>query len=184
VLVLISFSVLLAAQETKKESPEREDKEKEEETLSGNMVKVEGSVHCSKPAPSYSMDVPDRSGHALMLAHRNCTWTKPFEILGSKAKTSVAVGFTEKMEGTLHMHGFEVDTLDSGEKLTMRTMCQVTTDKGPVSIKGRWSFMRGTGKFKGIKGGGTFEGKLEADDSWTLELDGVYAPAEMAGAKK
>jgi hypothetical protein len=44
--------------------------------------------------------------------------------------------------------------------------------------------MRGTGKFKGIKGGGTFEGKLEADDSWALELDGVYAPAEMAGAKK
>jgi hypothetical protein len=174
-LVMFSFSVLLAAQEKKKD--------KDEETLPG-MVKVEGAVHCSKPEPAYSMDVPDRSGHALMLGHRNCIWTEPIKILGAKTKTGVAVGFTERMEGTLHMHGFEVDTLDSGEKLTMRTMCQVTKDKGPVSIKGRWSFMRGTGKFKGIKGGGTFEGKLEADNGWTVELDGVYDPASLAGAKK
>lgn len=44
--------------------------------------------------------------------------------------------------------------------------------------------MRGTGKFKGIKGGGTYEGKLEADDVLTLEFEGVYDPSEMAGEKK
>ena len=44
--------------------------------------------------------------------------------------------------------------------------------------------MRGTGKFRGIKGGGTYEGKLGADDALTLDLEGVYDPTEMVGEKK
>ncbi len=43
---------------------------------------------------------------------------------------------------------------------------------------------RGTDKFRGIKGGGTYEGKLEADDALTLDLEGVYDPTEMVGEKK
>ena len=44
--------------------------------------------------------------------------------------------------------------------------------------------MRGTGKFKGIKGGGTYEGKLEAEDVLTVEFEGVYDPSEMVAEKK
>ena len=88
------------------------------------------------------------------------------------------------MEGTLHAHGFEVDTFDNGEKVTMQTMGQVLAEKGPATAKGRWSLMRGTGKFKGIKGGGSYGGKLEADDVLTLEFEGVYDPSEMVGEKK
>jgi len=163
---------------------EKENEKDRDKRSNEQLAKVEGSVHCDKPDPAYALDVPDRSGHALLLTHRKCTWTQPLVILGAKTKDGVAVNFTEKMEGTLHMHGFEVDTLDDGEKLTMRTMNQVLAEKGPVSTRGRWSFMRGTGKYKGIKGGGTYEGKLEADNSLTLNLEGDYVPAEMAGAKK
>jgi len=88
------------------------------------------------------------------------------------------------MEGALHTHGFEVDTLDNGEKLTWQSMGQVLPEKGPATAKGRWSLMRGTGKFKGIKGGGTYEGKLEADEVLTLALEGVYDPSEIVGEKK
>jgi hypothetical protein len=162
-------------------------KEKELKTEAGSagkLVNVEGSVHCDKPDPAYAIEVPDRPGHTLMLAHRKCTWTEPLAILDAKTKDGAAVNFTEKMEGTLHMHGFEVDTLDDGERITMRTMGQVLAEKGPAGTKGRWSFMRGTGKYKGIKGGGTYEGKLEADGGLTLNLEGGYLPAEMAGARK
>jgi hypothetical protein len=99
-------------------------------------------------------------------------------------KDGVAVSFTEKMEGTLHTHGFEVDTLDSGEKLTWQSMGQLLAEKGPATAKGRWSLMRGTGKFKGIKGGGTYEGKLDADEVLRLDLEGVYDPSEIIGEKK
>jgi hypothetical protein len=180
-LVLVSISISVVAQEKEKQ---KEKEPKGEAESAGKLVKVEGSVHCDKPDPAYAIEVPDRSGHALMLTHRRCTWTQPLAILDAKTKDGVAVNFTEKMEGTLHMHGFEVDTLDDGEKLTMRTMGQVLTEKGPAGTKGRWSFMRGTGKFKGIKGGGTYEGKLEADNGLTLDLEGAYLPAEMAGTKK
>jgi hypothetical protein len=176
VLFLISFSIPLAAQ--KKEPG------KGEASGTGNLPKVEGTVHCDKPDPAYSIEVPDRSGHALMIAQRKCTWTKPLVVLDAKTKVGVAVSFTEKMEGSLHMQGYEVDTLDNGEKLTMRNMTQILAEKGPASFRGHWSFMRGTGKFKGIKGGGTYEGKLEEDGGLTLDLEGSYAPEEMAAGKK
>jgi hypothetical protein len=176
VLLLISFSNSLAAQE--------KEPGKGEAGRSGKLVKVEGTVRCDNPDPAYSIEVPDRSGHALMIAQRKCSWTKPLVVLDAKTKVGVAVSFTEKMEGALHMHGYEVDTLDNGEKLTMRIMTQILAEKAPASFRGRWSFMRGTGKFKGIKGGGTYDGKLEEGGGLTLDLEGSYVPEEMAAGKK
>src|SRR5262249_40982971 len=119
ILILLSCSILLVAQEKKEKEPKGEKKNTE------NMIKVEGSVHCGRPEPAYSIEVPDRSGHALMLTHRKCTWTDPMVVLGAKTKDGVSVDFVERMEGTLHIQGFEVNTLDNGEHLTIRTMSQV-----------------------------------------------------------
>lgn len=179
VLFLISFSIPLVAQEREKEPG------KGKAGGSDNrMVKVDGTLHCDKPNPDYAIEVSDRPGHALTISQRRCTWTKPLVVAGAKTKEGVTVDFAERMEGGLHVHGYDVETLDSGDKLTWRTMGQVLGEKGPATSKGRWSFMKGTGKFKGITGGGTYEGKLEADDSLTLTLEGVYLPAEMPGGIK
>lgn len=167
-----------------KEKVAGNNKEEKEAKGGGNFVKVKGKLRCDRPDPEYSIDVPDRPGHALVLGKRKCMWTEPMVLLGAKTKTGEADSFTERMEGTLHIHSFEVDTLDDGEKLTWQSQGQVLAEKGPVSSKGRWSLMRGTGKFKGIKGGGTYEGTLEADDVLTLELEGVYDPSDMVGEKK
>lgn len=175
------FSLSLAAQDSDRE---KEKEESAKKAQAKGMVNVSGSVRCGKPDLSYSIDVPDRPGHSLIISRRNCTWTEPLLIRGAKTKDGVATGFTERMEGALHTHFFEVDTLDNGEKLTMQTSGQVNAEKGPVDAHGRWSFMRGTGKFKGIKGGGTYEGKLDADDVLTIRLEGVYDPAAMAVVKK
>ena len=175
-LVLVAFSRLAAAQDG--------DKEKESKRGNPNFVKVEGKVRCEKPDPAYSIDVPDRPGHALMISRRRCTWTEPMMILGAKTQDGVSVSFAEKSEGMLHSNGFETDTLNNGEKLTWKSMGQVLAERGPATATGRWSLMRGTGKFKGIKGGGSYEEKLEADDVLVLELEGVYDPSEMAIEKK
>jgi hypothetical protein len=180
-LSLIAFSGLSAAQDKDRN---KDDKEKESKKGNPNFVKVEGKVRCDKPDPAYSIEVPDRPGHALMIARRKCTWTEPMLILGAKTKDGIAVGFSERKEGTLSVHGFETDTLDNGEKLTWQSMGQVLAEKGPATATGRWSLMRGTGKFKGIKGGGSYEEKLDADDVLVLEMEGVYDPSEMVGEKK
>lgn len=184
-LLLIAFSVSLCAQESAREKEKEKKKEagKKADTAT-NFVDVKGSVRCGKPDPAYKIDVPDRPGHSLIIAHRKCTWTEPMVILGAKTKDGVWDTFTERMEGGLHPHSYEVDTLDDGETITMQTMGTVESDTGPSTTKGRWSYMRGTGKFKGIKGGGTYEGKLDANDVLTLDLEGVYEPAEMAAGKK
>ncbi|MFZ0798030.1 MAG: hypothetical protein WAM98_09610, partial [Terriglobales bacterium] len=175
--LLFAFSVLTTAQD-------KDNEEKEAKKGNPNFVKVEGEVRCDKPDPAYSIEVPDRPGHALMIAKRKCTWTKPMLVMGAKTKDGVAVGYSEKSEGMLHVSGFETDTLDNGEKLTWKSMGQVLAEKGPATATGRWSLMRGTGKFKGIKGGGAYEEKLDADDVLVLELEGVYDPSEMVGEKK
>jgi hypothetical protein len=188
VLFLFALSLMVAAQDNDKDKDKDKGKERESKKTdasgSGNFVKLEGKVRCDKPNPAYSIEVPDRPGHALLLEKRRCNWSEPMAIMGAKTKDGIAVSFTEKMEGTLHAHGFEVDTLDNGEKLTWQSMGQVLAEKGPASTKGRWSFMRGTGKFRGIKGGGTYEGKLDADDVLVLDLEGVFDPTEMVGEKK
>lgn len=178
ILLLISCSIPLLAQQ------EKEKEEEKGETFTGNLVNIEGTIHCQKPDPAYAIEVPDRPGHALTLSHRKCTWTEPWSIAGAKTKSAVAVNFAEKMEGVFHVHGFQVDTLDTGDQITMRTMGQTPAEQGATDPKGRWSFMRGTGKFKGIKGGGTYEGKVATDESLTLKLEGVYVPAEMAAGQK
>ncbi|MGA2979846.1 MAG: hypothetical protein ABSD76_09665 [Terriglobales bacterium] len=177
--LLVALSILTTAQDK-----DKDDKEKESKKGNPNFVKVEGKVRCEKPDPAYSIDVPDRPGHALMISRRKCTWTEPMLIMGAKTKDGVAVGYSEKSEGMLHVSGFETDTLDNGEKLTWKSMGQVLAEKGPATATGRWSLMRGTGKLKGIKGGGSYDEKLDADDVLVLELEGVYDPSEVVGEKK
>ena len=184
-LLVIAFSIALAAQESASEK-EKENKEEagKKTAAAGKLVNVKGSVRCGKRDPVYSIEVPDRPGHALILAQRKCTWTEPMEILGARSKDGVAVEFPEQMEGLQHAHGFEVDNYDNGEQVTWQSMGTVYGEKGPANCKGRWSLMRGTGKFKAIKGGGSYEGKLAADDVLVLEFEGVYDPSEMVGQKK
>jgi hypothetical protein len=181
-LFLGAFSFLAMAQA--KHDKDDQDKHKGKEKAAGAYVKLEGKVRCDKPETAHAIEVPDRPGHALMIEKRKCTWTEPMKLQGAKMRDGVEVGFAEAMEGTLHNHGFEVDKLDNGEELTMHTNGEVAGEKGPTTAKGRWNFMRGTGMFKGIKGGGNYEGKIDADDVLTLEFEGVYDPSDMAGQKK
>src|SRR5579884_4189938 len=182
ILLILIAAVSLAAQTN---DPDKEKKEKPGTgDLTGNIVNVEATVHCNKAEPKYSIEVPDRPGHSLMINQRKCTWTKPLKILDAETKDGVFVGFTETMEGVQHQHGFEVDTLNDGQKLTMRTMGETPVEGAPDKTSGRWSFMRGTGKFKGIKGGGTYQGQVQPDGSYALNLEGAYVPAEMAAEKK
>jgi hypothetical protein len=182
ILFVLALSLFLPAQESAREK--EKEKEAKKKAASANLVNIKGKLRCDKPNPNYALDVPDRPGHSLILEERKCTWTEPFVILGGKTRGGVWMAFIERKEGGLDPHTFEVDTLNDGEKITFQTILHVSAEKGPTTIKGRFSFMRGTGKYKGIKGGGTMEGSLGADDVITFDLEGVYEPSEMDGGKK
>lgn len=183
VLLLSLIASSLAAPQADKEKKEVE-KGEPKAADARNLINVTGVVRCDKPEPAYSLEVPDRPGHALRLAKRKCTWTEPMVVKGAKSKDGIAIEFPEQMEGTLHTHGFEVDTYDNGDKVTWKSMGTIDGVKGPAAAKGRWSLMSGTGKMNGIKGGGSYDGKLDANDVLTLEFEGVYDPSDMQAEKK
>ena len=169
ILFVITFAFSGAAQESagEKES-EKEKKEGKKTASSSELVNIKGSLRCDKPSPSDSIDVPDRDGHSLIVEKRNCSWTEPMVILGAKTKDGVWVTFIERMG-----RSFAPAQLRDGHTRRRRKNHNannrpVSANKGPATTKGRFNFMRGSGKFKGIKGGGTDEGNVDADDVMTL----------------
>jgi hypothetical protein len=63
----------------------------------------------------------------------------------------------------------------NGEKAYVRGDGTTTLKDGvPQTEEGKWTYAGGDGKFKGIKGKGTYKGKFAADGSLTLEVEGEY----------
>jgi len=149
-------------------------------------TKISGTESCAKPDPSYSVDVGD-AGHALILQKTACTWNTQMVIEGSKATGSVDVSTTD-MRGMKGMiNGYATVTLDSGDKFLVRYGGPAMASKdGSATYTGKWTFISGTGKLKGIKGGGTYKGAGKADGSSTADIEGEYtmtAAASKAPAK-
>jgi hypothetical protein len=137
-------------------------------------TKTSGSNTCGKPDTAQQVPVGDRPGHALGVEQMKCTWPKPFEVNGDKAKESVA---TETMEATgnnVRMSGTHVVTMESGDKAFIGYKGSGTTkDSKPVDGKGTWWFSGGTGKLKGLKGKGTYS-CTASGDTMSCSGEGEY----------
>lgn len=149
-------------------------------------TKLTGKVHCAKGDPDHNIEVGDRPGHALALRKSACTWTDQ-QIAGLTAKTGIDVGTSEVSGNTIRDTGFHTATMDNGDKYTVRFTGVATIKDNTGTIDGKWSFVSGTGKLKGVKGGGTYKGTSNADGSADVTVDGEYAlPAKTTApaAKK
>lgn len=148
-------------------------------------TKFSASSHCDKPDPAYSLDVGDRAGHTLTAAKAACTWTG-LEIAGVAVKSGTDVSTGEMTGATMHDNGYHTATAENGDKFTVHFMGTATMAKdNSGTATGKWTFVGGTGKLKGIKGGGTYKGKANADGSVDVEVEGTYTlVAATAPAKK
>jgi hypothetical protein len=147
-------------------------------------TKLTGTVHCVKGDPDYSIEVGDAPGHVLTARKSACTWTGG-EIAGMKVTAAQDVATGEVNGNMAHDSGYHVATMDSGDKYTVHfagaaTMAQDMTG----TITGKWNFVSGTGKLKGIKGGGTYKGKANADGSADVDVTGTYTLAKPSASAK
>jgi hypothetical protein len=139
-------------------------------------TKISGKASCAKPETSYSVDVPDRPGHTLMLQKSTCKWTAPMEIEGAHSQEGTDAFSTDAMGTTITERGYHTSTMDSGDKFTVRYQGTITASKdGSAVIDGKWTFLSGTGKLKGIKGSGTYKGTGASDGSGNIDVEGEYA---------
>jgi hypothetical protein len=143
--------------------------------LTAAQTKISGTVKCGKPDQQQKIDIGDKPGHAYAISQGKCTWTKPMTIAGIQTKEDTGTNTDEITAASAHSRGYVLGTMSNGDKFTVRTQgTDVLKDGQPQSTTGTWSFVSGTGKMKGIKGGGKFTGKPDADGSMVIEVEGEY----------
>jgi hypothetical protein len=143
--------------------------------LMAAQTKISGTVKCGAPDQMQKMDIGDKPGHAYAISQGKCTWTKPMTIEGIQTKEDVGTNNEEITTTRARSRGYVLGTMSNGDKFTVRTDgTDALKDGKPQSTSGTWSFVSGTGKMKGIKGGGKFKGKPEADGSMVIEVEGEY----------
>jgi hypothetical protein len=142
-------------------------------------TKISGTLKCGKSDVELSIEVGDRPNHTFVIEKGGkCTWTKPPEIAGMKAKDDTGgwegASFTEISGTKFSGHGYGVDNWANGDKSYIYTQETGIIKDGVPEAEGTWTFTGGTGKLKGLKGKGTYKGKRAADGSVTGEMEGEY----------
>jgi hypothetical protein len=136
-------------------------------------TKISGTEVCGKPDQQQMLEVGDQPGHMLGVEQVKCTWSK-MEIGGSAAKDSLTTILVDSHGNKAKSRGYDIGTMASGDKAFVRFQGDVTLKDGAVvSDEGKWSFTGGTGKLKGLKGGGTYKGK-GTPEAETFEIEGEY----------
>ena len=141
----------------------------------GAQNKVGGTVLCGKPDPQHTIQAGDVPDHALGVEQAKCSWPKPSEMAGDKSKESLLTTTTDLTGDTLRVRDVFVNTMESGDKVFGWYQGTATLKEGKVveGLKGTWGYTGGSGKFKGLKGKGTYSC---ADEG--CALDGEYQLAK------
>jgi hypothetical protein len=141
--------------------------------IAGAQTKITGKLTCAKPSVS---ETAGSGAQAIMFQRSNCTWTTPFTIDGSKPGRTVDVSIGDMSGSTARNHGYSTSVMDNGDSTVVRYegTSQMKKD-GAGNIHGTWRYVRGTGKFSGISGSGTYKGEANADGSAWANVNGHYS---------
>jgi hypothetical protein len=145
-------------------------------------TKFSGSLDCDKADPRYGIPIPDRPDFAYLVGQNKCTWPKGASVEGLQPKEFINTSFLEVIGASGRTTAAGVTRYDNGDKLYTRSIG--TTDLKALTVSGKWTFTEGTGKLRGIKGGGTYACKLKSAESgagFTCDVKGEYT---VPAAKK
>ncbi len=118
-------------------------------------TKISGTAQCGKSDPMHTIEVGDRPGHSVSISKVSCTWTKPWEIDGVRDKEGTSVAYEDIKGNRSNGHGYFIGTMGNGDKYYVSFHeNSILKDGALESAQGKWSFTGGTGRLKGIKGGG------------------------------
>lgn len=137
-------------------------------------TRVAGTVECSGPEHIHVMHLSDHANHFFVLSQGKCHWTKPIDIDGEHTQTDQATVSKEVRGNHARVRGYVTETTAAGDKFSYRIVGRQVLDHGKtVSEHGRWTIVSGTGKLKGLRGKGTYTGKLQGTNM-VFNLEGEY----------
>ncbi len=144
-------------------------------------TKASGSIDCDKGDPMHVIQIPDRAGFSYTITQNKCIWTKPMTIAGIDGKEFVNTVFSEAAGVSTRTTATGVTYYGTDKVYTRSTG---TIDQKTQTYSGKWTFISGTGKMRGIKGIGTATCKTKSADpgaGYTCESEGEYT---LPAAKK
>jgi len=151
----------------------------------GAQMKNSGTIACAMPTTRDTADVGDAAGHVIAFNKQSCSWPTPMSVAGAKATSSALVVVSEFHGAKQMAHGFNTTTYDNGDKTSARFEAHRTLSAdGTSKFAGTFTYVSGTGKFAGIKGGGTFSGTGAADGTSGSEVKGHYTLGGPGRTKK
>jgi hypothetical protein len=143
-------------------------------TVGGAFARKTSGVATCKMDPSTPTMVTDMPGHSMVVGRATCTWTK-FELDGIMYKDGVTVSADDTKGNSSASQGYHVATLANGDTATAQFHGNASMKDGKmVEDKGTWVFSSGTGKFKHLKGKGSYKGTPNADGTMKYEVEGDY----------
>jgi len=120
------------------------------------------------------LGMPDAEGHVFQLTAAKGT-NSGGEMDGAQFENQT---FSDLTNGNGKHQGYSTFTLgDDKWMLKFEGNVKTTTAEDgthDMTFEGTFSFIRGEGKYKNIKGGGTYKGKLLSKTEWEGEWEGTY----------
>jgi hypothetical protein len=135
--------------------------------------RITGKISCSKPSVN---EMAGGASEGIMFQRSNCTWPTPFTIDGSKPGRTFDAAIGESSGSKARVRGYNTIVMDNGDTTFVRYEGNSEMKKdGTGSGRGTWKFLRGTGKFRGITGSGTYKNAAAADGSGSADVTGHYS---------
>jgi hypothetical protein len=136
-------------------------------------TKVSGKM-TAKIAKQEKAEVGDMEGH--MVQFHVSQGTNAGDEMGGAQFENCSFSDTQKGNGT--QIGYTTFTLNDN-KWTVKFEGEITTTmseegKPNTSFEGTFTFTNGEGKYKNIKGGGTYKGKYISETEWEADWEGSY----------
>jgi hypothetical protein len=141
------------------------------------MPDISGSFS-GKAGVQTAVSLTDTPGHEIQVA----------EIRGSQRSTDenwngaglTYWGVADIVNGNGIQKGYYVNERADGDRDCGTFEGKVTTAQGQTTIEGTWQTVTGTGKFTGVKAGGTYKGRMTSPTDIEMTWDGHY---ELAASK-
>lgn len=138
-------------------------------------TKASGSMECGETDLKYEIQIPEQEGSSYAIAQSKCTWTKSFTVAELESTQNAGVDFSETTGTSSLSTSSGVTYYKNGDKTFHRGTG--TYDPKTMISTGKWTYVGGTGRFQGIKGGGTSTCKMktgEVGGGYTCEVKGEY----------
>jgi hypothetical protein len=145
-------------------------------------------THRFSVVQSQQIESSDAPGHVLMLAQAKGSNQSAGPAGFMDGAEIASASMADLVAGNGSNHGYDVQ-VSGGDTVFTKWTGVVTTVLSPekiplTSLRGTWTKNRGTGRYAGIKGSGTYQGRFTSPTEYVVEWNGEITVPRDGIAKR